>query len=127
MVLETASTAVAQAGALAKLLGADVHLVCAFRTVAARAGRGTAAGQTFKDAHNDALAILEEGARRLGATGVRVEKHAVHEDAATALLEAAEANHAQLIVVGSKGMSGVGADRWGACQTRFPTTLPAMF
>jgi nucleotide-binding universal stress UspA family protein len=106
MVLSRPSTAVAQAGALAKLLGVNVHLVCAFRTVAARAGRGAPAGQTFKDAHNGALAVLEEGARRLGATGVRVENHAVHGDAATALLEAAEANHAQLIVVGSKGMSG---------------------
>lgn len=103
---ETASTAVARAGALAKLLGANVHLVCAFRPVVGRAGRGNPASQTYEAAHNDALTVMEEDARHLRATGVRVESHAVYGDAAEALLEAAEANHAQLIVVGSKGMSG---------------------
>ena len=91
---------------MAKLLGANLHLVCAFKTVVGQAGRGAPGVQTYEEAHNDALAVLEEAARRLRATGLPVENHAVYGDAAEALLDTAEANHARLIVVGSKGMSG---------------------
>ena len=95
----------AQAGAFAKLLGASVHLVCAFFPVVGRAGREALAGGPYDEARNDALSVLEEAAGRLRATGVRVECHAVYGGAAEALLETAEAIHARLIVVGSKGMS----------------------
>jgi nucleotide-binding universal stress UspA family protein len=102
---KTASIAVERAGALAKLLGATVHLVCAFRPVSSKSW-GVESGQTYDDAHRDALAILEEAARDLRTAGVSFDSHAAHGDAAEMLLEVAEANHAQLIVVGNKGMAG---------------------
>ena len=101
---DTASLAVMRAGALAKALGASVHLVCAFKTVAVRAGH-TPEGQAFEEARDAALAVVEDAARGLQDAGVHVEHHAIYGDAAEALLETAEANRARLIVVGSKGMS----------------------
>ena len=101
----TASEAVARAGELAKLVGATVHLVCAFRLLVGRSG-SISGGETYDRAQSDALLVLEEAARRLQAIGVEVENHAVHGEAAGALLDAAEATRADLIVVGSKGMTG---------------------
>jgi nucleotide-binding universal stress UspA family protein len=102
---ETASVAVMRAGALATTLGASVHLVCAFKTVAVRAGRTPQRG-AYDEARNGALAVLDDAARDLQDSGVRVENHAILGDPAEALLQIAEANRARLIVVGSKGMSG---------------------
>jgi nucleotide-binding universal stress UspA family protein len=102
---EAASLAVTRAGALAKALGASIHLVCAFKTVAVRTGH-VPEGQAYEEARNAALTVLEDAARGLKDTGTRVENHAIFGDAAEALLETADANHARLIVVGSKGMSG---------------------
>jgi nucleotide-binding universal stress UspA family protein len=101
----TASTAVERAGEMASVLGANVHLVCAFRPVTSTSW-GIESGQTYDDAHGDACEILEEAARDLRAAGISVDCHAAHGEAADKLLEAAEANQAQLIVIGSKGMSG---------------------
>ena len=78
---ETASLAVMRAGALAKALGASVHLVCAFRTAAVRAGRAPE-GQGYEEARDAALRVLEDTARSLQDTGVRVENHAIFGDAA---------------------------------------------
>jgi nucleotide-binding universal stress UspA family protein len=103
---ETASVAVAHAGELAKLLGASVHLVCAFRLPVSR--RPDPAVGTMMAARENARSVLEEAAGRLRATGVRVEIHPFGGDAAMALLQIADANHAELIVIGNKGMSGAG-------------------
>ena len=102
---ETASVAVMRAGALATALGASVHLVCAFKPVAVRAGRTPERG-AYDEARNGALGVLDDAARDLQDSGVRVENHAIFGDPAEALLQTAEANRARLIVIGSKGMSG---------------------
>ena len=74
----TASEAVRQATELAQRLGAKVHLVSAYEPVA------------------EALQEL----------GLEVETHAREGDPADAILDVAEEQNADLIVVGNKGMTG---------------------
>lgn len=53
-----------------------------------------------------AAAVLEDAADRASRTGVPVIEHEIHEgDAAQSLLDAAEARNADLVVLGSRGLS----------------------
>ena len=54
----------------------------------------------------DVSATLAEAAKALEAEGVRVETHAREGDPADAILDVAEEQGADLIVVGNKGMTG---------------------
>ena len=54
----------------------------------------------------DVDATLEEAAKSLHAVGVKVEIHAREGDPADAILDVAEEESADLIVVGNKGMTG---------------------
>jgi nucleotide-binding universal stress UspA family protein len=108
---ETAKEAVRQASDLANRLGATVHLVSAYEPVPE--GRLREERQQVPDdmqwmvnPREDVSATLAEAAESLKEQGVSVETHAREGDPADAILDVAEEQGADLIVVGNKGMTG---------------------
>ena len=106
---DTASGAVTQAARLAKLCGASVHLVTAYKlasAMAAMAPETIAYVPSDQDARTQAEAVLERAADQVRAAGVKVETHACPGSAAEAIIQVAEGQSADLIMVGSRGMTG---------------------
>ncbi|MGA2520313.1 MAG: universal stress protein [Acidimicrobiales bacterium] len=104
---ETAGEAVRGATQLAKLLSATLHIVTVYRPKAVR-------GAGVPDEYLDALgpggtadALLDDQCARARSAGVQVEGHAETGDPSEAIVRVAEQVHADLIVVGNKGMAGV--------------------
>ena len=96
---DAARVAIDQAVELAIVLGAELHLVLAF--------------DRFRDrAHPESLPATAEAERFLASLAAdatcAVRRHAVPGDPADAVLGVADAVDADLIVVGNKGMKGVG-------------------
>lgn len=108
---ETATEAVRQAAALARSLGAGarLHLVTAYRPLEAMyvgpdvVPSGLAG---LVDPRKDARTVVEEAADKVRAEGVDVEVYVWPGDAASAIIDVATTAKADLIVVGSRGMSG---------------------
>ncbi len=108
---QTAGEAVRQAADLAKSVGAKVHLVSAYEPVS-----GTRLREEQQDvprdlewmvnAKEDVNATLKEASERLSEEGVDVDTFAREGDPADAILDVAEEQGADLIVVGNKGMTG---------------------
>ena len=108
---ETANEAVKQAMQLAQRLGATVHLVSAYEPVPE--GRLREERQQIPEdlqwmvnPREDVDATLEEAGKTLKEAGVTVQIHAREGDPADAILDVAEEQGADLIVVGNKGMTG---------------------
>jgi nucleotide-binding universal stress UspA family protein len=108
---ETAAEAVRQATELAKQLGAKIHLVSAYEPVPA--GRLRAEVQDVPDdlqwavnPRSDVNATLEEASETVQQAGVEVDSYAREGDPADAILDVAEEQKADLIVIGNKGMTG---------------------
>ena len=87
----TAQRAVAAAADLARLAGAALELVSAYEPVTPRA---------------DVDATLAGVVERLEGSGLVVRTHSRQGDPADAILDVAEEQDADLIVVGNKGMTG---------------------
>jgi nucleotide-binding universal stress UspA family protein len=110
----TASLAVNEAARLAKAFDAPLHVVSAFRTVpngavAYTAGEPAAAmamGEWAVDARAAVEEQLEGVAAQLNTAGIAASTSAVGGDPVDAILEVAEQQKADLIVVGNKGMHG---------------------
>ena len=109
---ETASEAVRQAAELAKQVGAKVHLVSAYEPVPEgrlREERQQVPGRPPVDGQPARGRERRRSRRRptrLREAGVDVETHAREGDPADAILDVAEEEGADLIVVGNKGMTG---------------------
>jgi nucleotide-binding universal stress UspA family protein len=108
---DTAKVAVREALALAKSLGATVQLVSAYEPVTNARLRREAQQvpedlQWMINAREEADATLREAADEATAQGVEVQVHARQGDPADAILDVAEEQTADLIVVGNKGMTG---------------------
>jgi nucleotide-binding universal stress UspA family protein len=108
---ETATEAVRQATDLARRLDAKVHLVSAYEPVSQ--GRlNEERRQVPEDVQwtinprEDVTDTLERAAVGLRELGITVETHAREGDPADAILDVAEEQGADLIVVGNKGMTG---------------------
>ena len=108
---ETAKEAVRQATELAKAVGASVHLVSAYEPVGE--GRLREERQQVPDdlqwmvnPREDVNATLEQAAGGIQEAGLEVETYAREGDPADAILDVAEEQNADLIVVGNKGMTG---------------------
>ncbi|MFZ0171024.1 MAG: universal stress protein [Acidimicrobiales bacterium] len=106
---ETAAEAVAVAADLARRTGATLHLVKAYQQ-SAGAMAVPVAGVAASDSGmgnallaQDAEDVLADTAKTLD--GISVERHAGSGAAADVLVSLAEQLHADLIVVGSKGMN----------------------
>ena len=108
---DTASEAVRQATQLAHQLGAKVHLVSAYEPVSEgrlREERQNVPGdmQWMVNPRADVNDTLSSAAQGLEELGIEVETHAREGDPADAILDVAEEQNADLIVVGNKGMTG---------------------
>ena len=102
---DTAAEAVRQAIGLVKLTGGRLHIVSAYRPQ-----HLSASGPEELDLATGDLAnsVLEDHASRARAAGVTAETHARSGAAAEAIVDVAEEINADLIMVGNKGMAGVG-------------------
>src|ERR1700704_3480901 len=108
---ETARRAVQEATQLAKQTGASLDIVSAFEPVPSsrlREERLQAPSdiEHAVNPHEDVNAILAEAERDVTASGVDVRIFARQGEPADAILDVAEEENADLIVVGNKGMTG---------------------
>ena len=104
----TANEAVQKAGELAKLCGATLHVVTAYRPIAELVFNPEALPVDIGSLVNpekDATQICEDAAGKVS-DGVKITTHACPGNAADALVEVAEREKADLIVVGDRGMKG---------------------
>jgi nucleotide-binding universal stress UspA family protein len=108
----TATGAVASAIALAKAVGARLHVVCVYNAahmstaIAASAGIASSVAELDKAARDHTATVLEEARTRAVADGVDVTVHPATGTPADVLISVAEGEHADLIVVGNRGMKG---------------------
>jgi nucleotide-binding universal stress UspA family protein len=108
---ETAKQAVREATELAKQTGATLFVVSAFDPVPQSRLREERLEAPPDVEHTvgpteDVDATLEEAAKEVEATGVQVQTVARQGEPADAILDVAEENKADLIMVGNKGMTG---------------------
>jgi nucleotide-binding universal stress UspA family protein len=108
---DTAGEAVRQATELAKAVGAKINLVSAFEPVGNQRLREER--QQVPDdmswmvnEREDVNATLKAAEEQIKEDGVKVETFARQGDPADAILDVAEEQNADLIIVGNKGMSG---------------------
>jgi nucleotide-binding universal stress UspA family protein len=111
----TATEAVRRARTLAGAFAADLHVVSAYQCPAALLAAGAdsgfasnAVGEWSVAAHDHVRNLLDGLADELTGTGASVTTYAVPAHPATAILSVAEQVGADLIVVGNRGMRGVG-------------------
>jgi nucleotide-binding universal stress UspA family protein len=108
---ETAREAVRQAVDLAKQVGASLDVVSAYEPVPQSRLREERQ-QVPQDLEHtvspreDVNATLAEAAKEIEASGVGVNTHARQGDPADAIIDIAEEENADLIIVGNKGMTG---------------------
>jgi nucleotide-binding universal stress UspA family protein len=108
---ETAKEAVRQATDLAKLVGAKIFVVSAYEPVGGARLREERVEvpddlQWMVNPREDVDATLREVSESLEAEGVDVQTFAREGDPADAILDVAEEENADLVVVGNKGMTG---------------------
>jgi nucleotide-binding universal stress UspA family protein len=109
---ETAHTALQRAIDLAAGLGARLQIVSAYEPVSDQRLRGEQVNvpadlQWMINPHDDVMALLEAAHNEARAAGVeQVETFARQGDAADAIVDIAEEQRSDLIVVGNKGMTG---------------------
>ena len=108
---ETAGEAVRQATQLARIVGARLHVVSAYEpTGSARLPeereRVPEEMQWMVNPREDVERALTGAAESTGSEGVEVLTYARQGDPADAILDVAEEQKADLIVVGNKGMTG---------------------
>ena len=108
---ETATQAVRQAVDLAKEIGAKIELVSAYEPVSDQRLREERTDvpddlQWMVNPREDVDATLKEAAEQAKEAGVDAETYARQGDPADAILDVAEEQNADLIIVGNKGMTG---------------------
>ncbi|MEA2282439.1 MAG: hypothetical protein QOK21_3046 [Solirubrobacteraceae bacterium] len=108
---ETARKAVREAVALAKSVGASVGIVSAYEPVSKQRLReesrqAPADTQWAINAREDVEATLTEAEEDVEDAGIAIRTFAREGDPADAILDVAEEESADLIVVGNKGMTG---------------------
>ena len=108
---ETAKEAVRQAADLAKQVGARLDLVSAYEPVPPSRLREERREVPADMAHvvtpdEDVEATLTDAVKELEKNGVKAQTFARQGDPADAILDVAEEQNADLIIVGNKGMTG---------------------
>jgi nucleotide-binding universal stress UspA family protein len=126
---ETAEEAVRQAVALAARLGATLRIVSAYEPVPAGRLREEAQQaptdlQWMINPREDVDATLRRAAQAAGEGGVEAETYARQGDPADAILDVAEEQGADLIVVGNKGMTGARRFLLGSVPNRVSHHAP---
>ena len=126
---ETAKKAVEQAAELAKQGGGELHIVMSASAVPEQRLRSERAGAPDDVAHTvnpneDTEAELKEAAQPYESQDITVHTHAKSGDPADAIIDVAEANRADLIVVGNKGMTGAKRFFLGAVPNKISHHAP---
>ena len=107
---ETAALAVREAADIARSLGAHVHIVSVFQPLSGVRVAGAASvperAEWAVGPSSGVQSLLEEVAGMVRARGVEVSTYARKGDPAEAILDIAEEQGAELIVVGNRGMQG---------------------
>lgn len=107
---ETADKAVELAARLARDWNATLNIVVAYRSnisgMAAASGAAMVDTGTRQEIQRESALQIAAKAADNWAQGVKVETHAVANSAPDAILETAESVGADLIIVGSRGMTG---------------------
>jgi nucleotide-binding universal stress UspA family protein len=108
---ETANEAVRQATELAKAVGARINIVSAFEPVGNQRLREERQQvpedmQWMVNEREDVEATLNQAGEQIQSAGVQVETFSRQGDPADAILDVAEEQNADLIIVGNKGMTG---------------------
>jgi nucleotide-binding universal stress UspA family protein len=105
---DTAAQALREAGDLAKSTGAKLHIVSAYvpATGIRASGSGSARENWMVGPDVQVDSVLAEAAGAMHAQGIEAEIHARKGDPADALLNVADEQDADLIVVGNRGMTG---------------------
>ena len=130
----TAAEAVRQAADLARLCGATLHVVCAYgssQTASAMALTGAGmAGVAIdpvsvqQDLHSYANEVLDRATSDQLVEGVDVVRHARSGAASDVLVDVAEEEKADVIVVGNKGMTGARRFLLGSVPNRVAHSAP---
>jgi nucleotide-binding universal stress UspA family protein len=126
---DTAREAVRQAIELAGRLGARLHVVCAYEPVPQARLREEAQQvpedlQWLINPRADVDATLREAAAAAREAGVDAVPYARQGDPADAILDVAEEQGAQLVVVGNKGMTGARRFLLGSVPNRVSHHAP---
>ena len=108
---ETASEAVRQATELANALNAEIHLVSAYEPVGGQRLRSERVEappdvEWSVNPREDVDGVLSEASDRIEKANVPVKSYARQGDPADAILDVAEEQNADLIIVGNRGMTG---------------------
>lgn len=109
---DTAEKAVERAIELANELGADLHIVSAYEPVSEQRLRKEQVDvpkdlQWMVNPREDVVKLLESAEKKAKDAGVKdVHTSACQGDAADAILDVAEEQNSELIVIGNKGMTG---------------------
>jgi nucleotide-binding universal stress UspA family protein len=104
----TAEVAIDKAAELARALGARMHVVSAYSLASPGAWMGATAMTVVDDgsAQQAAEEIVERTSARLRQRGLEVATHVCQGEPAEVLMTVAAGEHAQMIVVGNRGMAG---------------------
>jgi nucleotide-binding universal stress UspA family protein len=102
-----------RAGELARLLGVKLHIVSCYANssegVSGVASRGFVVGLDEHDVGRvRAQHYVDRAQQRLAPVGVESETHVWPSEPADALVQIADEQHAQMIIVGNRGMTGTG-------------------
>ena len=121
-----AEAALALAIDLAKQSGAEIHLVHAYELpTAVTMAYGVAIPQSVWDGVQEAAqARLDEGRKKVAEAGVKVSTHVASGPAADAIAHAAETFGADLIVMGTRGLTGLKHVLLGSVAERTIRTAP---
>lgn len=124
----SAEAAVRRGAEVARGSGARVHLVTAYPDIPSyrETIRSSAKAEAI-DLREVADGVLARAARELEAEGVEVEMHAREGDPADVIIRVAEEKDAELIVVGSRGLTGLQRFLLGSVSSKLshhaPTSL----
>jgi nucleotide-binding universal stress UspA family protein len=126
---ETAEEAVRQATALARTCGdrTRIHLVTAYKPIESMivAPEVIPSGLTgVVDPRGEARVVADEAAGKVRAEGVECDTYVWPGDAASAILDVATSSKADVIVVGSRGMSGAARFLLGSVPNRVSHHAP---
>ncbi len=126
---DTASTAVRYAIDLARELGARLQIVSAYEPVPAprvreRTVLQSGDAQWAVSDREDVMALLQAAGEDAKLAGVDTELFARQGDAADAIIDVAEEQHADLIVVGNRGMTGARRFLLGSVPNRVSHHAP---
>lgn len=126
---DTANQAVQRTGELAEKLGATVNIVSAFDPVSStrlqdEREHAPSDVEWSINPREDVDAMLERAAEPLREHGVEVRTTARAGDPADAILDVAEEDHADLIVVGNRGMTGAKRFLLGSVPNKISHNAP---